>query len=291
MDKWSEIRTAYQLAKLKTLSATAQQMGVHRSTVMRHIDVLEAHLGVVLFQRNDKGYIATEAGLEVMRLGEITQVQFNQLAHQLRNQDQELSGVLTITCMSAIASILMPAIKQYQKLNPLMQVEIKGDERNFDLEYGEADIAFRAGAKPQTLDNIVKVLYQDNMVLSVHQSYIDAFGEPNKNNLQQQRFIAIAQRPKHLLWNEWLYENFTDSQIVLKGNDPHILKQGLMAGIGLGFTPLQFIKNQPDVFEVDIDKKWDVSIWMLIHRDMNKMVKIKAFLKVLKQTELNSFDW
>ena len=54
MDKWNEIRTAYKLAKLRTLSATAQDMGIHRSTVMRHIDALEEHLGVILFQRNDK---------------------------------------------------------------------------------------------------------------------------------------------------------------------------------------------------------------------------------------------
>ncbi|KNC65158.1 LysR family transcriptional regulator, partial [Pseudoalteromonas rubra] len=67
MNKWTEMRTAYRLAKLGTLSATAQELGVHRSTVMRHIDVLESALGVTLFQRNDRGYLPTEAGLEIMR--------------------------------------------------------------------------------------------------------------------------------------------------------------------------------------------------------------------------------
>lgn len=291
MEKWSEIRTASQLAKLKTLSATASKIGVHRSTVMRHIDVLEAHLGVVLFQRNDKGYIPTEAGLEVMNLGELTQFKFTQMAYQLRNQQQELSGVLTITCMNTMTSMLMPVIQQYQKQNPKMKVEIKTDARNFDLEYGEADIAFRAGDKPQTLDNIVKLLCQDSMVLSVHQKYINNFDKPNADNLQTHRFIALAHRPKQLLWNEWLYENVDNTQIVLGVNDLNILQQGLMAGLGLGFAPWQFVNKQPDLYEVNIDKKWHVALWMLIHRDMIKTAKIKAFLKVVEETEMGKFGW
>ena len=65
MEKWTEFKTAYKLAKFGTLSATAKDLGIHRSTVMRQIDVLEESLGVKLFQRNDKGYLPTEAGLEV----------------------------------------------------------------------------------------------------------------------------------------------------------------------------------------------------------------------------------
>jgi DNA-binding transcriptional LysR family regulator len=46
MDKWAELRTAYQVAKLGTVSAAATALGFHRATVNRHIDVLEKRLAL-----------------------------------------------------------------------------------------------------------------------------------------------------------------------------------------------------------------------------------------------------
>ena len=103
MDRWTEFKTAYKLAKYGTLSATAKDLAIHRSTVMRQIDVLEESLGVKLFQRNDKGYIPTEAGLEVMRLGEITDVQLTQFANKAKNKEDVLEGVIKVTCVNELA--------------------------------------------------------------------------------------------------------------------------------------------------------------------------------------------
>ena len=62
MENWDEIRTAFQVARLGTVSGAAEVLGVHHATVIRHIDALEQRLGVKLFQRHARGYTATEAG-------------------------------------------------------------------------------------------------------------------------------------------------------------------------------------------------------------------------------------
>ena len=59
MDKWAELRTAYQVARLGTVSAAAEMLGFHRATVNRHIDVLEAALGARIFIRHARGYALT----------------------------------------------------------------------------------------------------------------------------------------------------------------------------------------------------------------------------------------
>ena len=51
MDNWDEIRTAFQVARLGTVSGAAEVLGVHHATVIRHIDAIEGRLGVKLFQR------------------------------------------------------------------------------------------------------------------------------------------------------------------------------------------------------------------------------------------------
>ena len=47
MDRWNEVRTAFAVARLGTVSAAAQELGLHRATVIRHIDALEESLGAL----------------------------------------------------------------------------------------------------------------------------------------------------------------------------------------------------------------------------------------------------
>ncbi|PKP83687.1 MAG: LysR family transcriptional regulator [Alphaproteobacteria bacterium HGW-Alphaproteobacteria-2] len=79
MESWDEIRTAYHVARLGTVSAAAGVLGVHHSTVIRHVDALEARLGIKLFQRHQRGYTPTEAGSELLRIAAATDDQFRQL--------------------------------------------------------------------------------------------------------------------------------------------------------------------------------------------------------------------
>src|SRR6056297_3102237 len=61
MENWDEVRTAFHVARVGTVSGAAEVLGVHHATVIRHIDALEERLGVKLFQRHARGYTTTEA--------------------------------------------------------------------------------------------------------------------------------------------------------------------------------------------------------------------------------------
>jgi DNA-binding transcriptional LysR family regulator len=60
--KWTEVQTAYQVAKLGTVSAAAQALGCHRATINRHVDMLEEELGARVFIRHARAYTITEHG-------------------------------------------------------------------------------------------------------------------------------------------------------------------------------------------------------------------------------------
>ena len=92
MDRWQIIRTAHYLAKLGTISATAAELGVHRATVLRHIDALEEELGVNLFHRHARGYIPTEAGKDLMQVVSATDDQLGHLVGRLKQKTEPLSG-------------------------------------------------------------------------------------------------------------------------------------------------------------------------------------------------------
>lgn len=283
MNKWTELRTAYKLAQYQTLSATAEDIGVHRSTVMRHVDALEEELGVTLFQRSDKGYIPTEAGLEIMQIGEVTDNHFSQLTAQIQSKEQELEGKITITAVNEMASMIMPAITEYQNRYPGMRVEFIGDIRNYNLEYGEADIAIRGGEKPTTPDNIVFPLTTVDVVLCAHRSYIEKMGMPDINDLHQHKFIAMKERPTHLHWNEWIHDNIPENNIVFLCSTMHVAMKALEAGTGICILAKDIVDAQEDFIEVAPDLLWQLPLWALIHRDMYHLTKIKAFTDILRQ--------
>ena len=86
---WDEIRTAYHVARLGTVSGAAEVLGVHHATVIRHIDALEERLGSKLFQRHARGYTATEAGNDLLLVAQTTDDQFTQLAGRIRGRDRK----------------------------------------------------------------------------------------------------------------------------------------------------------------------------------------------------------
>ena len=110
MDNWDEIKTAYQVARMGTVSGAADILGVHHATVIRHIDALEGRLGVKLFQRHARGYTATEAGQDLLRVAQATDDQFSQLAGRIRGRGSEVSGDLVVTSLIEITPLLAPVL-------------------------------------------------------------------------------------------------------------------------------------------------------------------------------------
>ena len=129
MDNWDEIRTAFQVARLGTVSGAADVLGVHHATVIRHIDALETRLGVKLFQRHARGYTATEAGEDLLRVAQATDDQFNQLVGRIKGRGASVSGELLVTSLINFAPAIVPALKSFRDAYPDVIVRYLTDDR------------------------------------------------------------------------------------------------------------------------------------------------------------------
>ncbi len=148
MQNWDEVRTAFQVARMGTVSGAAEVLGVHHATVIRHIDALEKHLGVKLFQRHARGYTPTEAGTDLLRVAQATEDQFGQLVSRIKGQGATVSGDLVVTSLAALAPRIAPLLVAFQEEYSTVVVRYLTGDRLFRLEYGEAHVAIRAGAAP-----------------------------------------------------------------------------------------------------------------------------------------------
>lgn len=281
---WDEIRTAYHVARIGTVSGAAEVLGVHHATVIRHIDALEARLGAKLFQRHARGYTATEAGQELLKVAQATEDQFGQLAARINGAGSEMSGELVVTSLPGLSKLVTPVIASLMAEHPQLLVRYVTDLRVFRLEYGEAHVAIRAGSVPTEPDNVVQRLHETQNALFAARDYIARNGMPLTDaDLAGHRFVGhenAASRAPHF---RWLTQTVPRAQVVYRCNDSEAMEDGVRAGLGLGFLPVSSARQWPDLVEVMPPREeWGSPLWLVTHVDLHRTTKVQAFLAAIK---------
>lgn len=285
LENWDEIRTAFHVARLGTVSGAAEVLGVHHATVIRHIDALEGRLGVKLFQRHARGYTATEAGLDLLQVAQATADQFDQLAGRLHGQGAAMTGELVVTSVDSFAPLLLPVLAAFQEAHPDLTIRLVTDARLFRLEYGEAHVAIRAGTKPDDPDNIVQPLATPQSGLYVHKSYVDKHGAPaSPEEFHAHHFVGPNDENHRAAFYRWLRDNIPPDCITLRVSDIRDNYEAVMAGAGIGFVPVRDADDDPDLVQVMAPlPEWGVPLWLVTHVDLHRTAKVQGFTTALKE--------
>ena len=285
MDNWEEIKTAYQVARMGTVSGAAEVLGVHHATVIRHVDALERRLSVKLFQRHARGYKTTEAGEDLLRVASATDDQFSQLASRIKGRGEAVSGELVVTSLMELSSWMTPVLVAFQRENPDVTLRFLTGERLFRLEYGEAHIAIRAGQVPEQPDNVVQPFYQFQMGLFAHKDYIAAFGMPSGvEEYGNHRFVGHDDAQMRAPFFKWMREVVPAHAISFRGLHADALRVAVLEAAGIGFVDLIEGRANPDLVEVHPHlPEWDSMLWLVTHVDLHRTPKVQALLSYLKK--------
>lgn len=284
MDNWDEIRTAYHVARLGTVSGAAEALGVHHATVIRHIDAIEGRLGVKLFQRHARGYTATEAGADLLQVAQATDDQFAQLQSRIRGRGDDVSGDLVVTSLASMSPLITPTLVGFQQINPGLIVRYLTGDRVFKLEYGEAHVAIRAGNVPDQPDNVVQPFGKLRIGLYASEAYIERRGKPeSEKNLEGHMFIGGDSETSRAPFNRWLREHVPSHQVVFRNADNLHFRDAVLAGAGIGFMSEWDATRCGNVVEVFAPRdEWSASLWLVTHVDLHRTTKVQAFLRYLK---------
>lgn len=289
MDKWTELRTAYQVAKLGTVSAAAESLGFHRATVNRHIDVLEDEIGAKIFIRHARGYTLTEIGQDVLRVAQKTEELIDDLAGRVQGGKTEIEGEIKLTILAPFASLLMPAIADFRAKNPNCIVNIDAGEDLARLEYGEAHVALRAGAKPKHPDYVVTRFGAVGFNLYAHDSYVERYGLPsNLNDMSGHTFVLPQSSDNRLPFGSWISEHIQPDMIALSSQDILVTAEAISAGVGMGFIGEHEAKNRGSLQPVlPSNPDWSVDGWLVTHVDLHRTEKVQAMLKCIKANNVS----
>lgn len=285
LNLWTEIRTAWHVAEQRNVTRAARLLGMHHSSVIRHIDALEGALGVKLFQRHPQGYTPTEAGEELLRTASSVDDQFSQMIARLENAQMQVSGRLVLTMVPGLDFAIMPIIARYQQQYPQVELIYIPEARNFELGRGEAHVALRAGPKPTEPDNIVLHLWDSMPGLYAAPDYIARFGMPESiDDLTRHRFVVGNDVFARAPFNQWLLSRLPDTAFVLRTSEVAAIYAAILNGVGIGFlstrvTPQDMVAVLPDLCPAE----WSIPIWMVTHVDLHRSSKVQSLTRFIQQ--------
>lgn len=290
MENWDEVRTAYQVARMGTVSGAAEVLGVHHATVIRHIDAIEGRLGVKLFQRHARGYTPTEAGQDLLRVAQATDDQFGQLVGRLKGQGDDVSGELVVTSLASLAPLLVPVLADFQKMHPGLILRYLTGDRLFRLEYGEAHVAVRAGSPPEQPDNVVQPFVPQRIGLYATKEYVARRGMlKGPEDYPNHQFIGTDDEKTRAPFSRWLRANVPAELISFRTTNNFTTQEAVLAGAGIGFMSVWEAVRHPELVQMmDPLPEWEGRLWLVTHVDLHRTTKVQSFLSYLKK---QAADW
>lgn len=283
MEHWNELRTAMVLARQGTVSATAEVLGVHRATVNRHIDLLEQSFGTPLFLRHARGYTLTDTGQKMLDVASRAEEMFNDLAGRSQGRSGSLSGKLIITTLAGFSPLIMPAIREFHLAHPETRLELVAGAQLARLEHGEAHVAFRAGAKPQTPDYVVQFYGRMRFGLYASKAYVARCGMPVPLQFDDHFFVGEINDASPLPYAPWMAAHVSPKQLSLATGNPAVQGAATHEGLGLGFLPEHEAKDNVQLVTImPASEEWSAPIWIVSHVDLHRTEKVQEFLKCIR---------
>ena len=250
---WDKLKIFKAVAEAGSFTHAEENLNLSQSAISRQIAHLESELGVPLFHRHARGLVLTEQGEMLLQTASDVTDRLNQIEIQLKDTRNLIAGPLELTTVEFIASSwLAPRIPEFKELYPQIQLTVLLDDRVYDLNRREADVAIRL-QRVDYSDLIERHMTTIRFSLCASKAYLDKCGRPKKASDFKKHIMighpSNTQTP--FLKPNWVF-NKLDIDIA---NNPNIVLFNSMqarlaavkAGAGISSLPDYIIAQDPDL--------------------------------------------
>lgn len=267
---WEWVRSFLAVVDEGSLSGAARALGVAQPTVGRHIDQMEAALGVVLFTRSLNGFMPTELAMQLVPEARAMANASASLLRQAGRGGAEVQGVVRVTASEVMGVEVLPAILVgLKQRHPALKIELVLSNQMQDLLHREADIAVRM-KRPEQEQLVARRIGDITLGLYAHCRYLDRHGIPaSLDDLVQHDLIGFDRETAFIRQARQALSVFNREQFAFAaGSDLAqlaLIRQGAGVGIcqtGLAEAHPELVRLLPDAFEYKLDT------WVTMHEGL-----------------------
>ena len=275
---WSLVRSFLAVLEKGSLLAASRDLQLSQPTIGRHVAELESQLGLVLFDRNGRGLLPTEAAYHLAESARIMQSGADQLARNVMGADLGASGTVRITASQPVSCYVLPPLLAQMRLSlPDVQVELVASNEVSNLLRREADIAVRM-VQPQQASIIARRVGKVTLRACAHQDYLRRRGVPRQPSDLLAHDLIGGDR------NDATLKGFAAQGLVVgreqfafRSDDLIVVWQAVRAGLGVGFVSEYLIRSDSAVIPVLPKLKIEpLPVWLAVHKEIRTSKRIRA---------------
>ena len=229
------------------LSQAARKLKMTRANVSYHLTQLEKSLGVQLIKRTTRRAEPTEVGLRLYAHGRNIRNELAAARETITSLGQELLGRVGISVPSGYGQIVMSDwLIEFKRLYPGIVLDVLFENRTDHLR-DEVDIAIRVISEPP-LSVIARSLGPVHYVACASRAYVQQHGLPaTLYELRNSAIITSGVQGRQLRLSAYQGEERQEVMLepTLISDHFPFLRQGILAGLGLGLVPDYVV--QPEV--------------------------------------------
>lgn len=175
------MRTFERVAQLSSFSAAAEELGITRTMVSRHVGDLEAHLGARLLHRTTRAVTLTAIGYAYLNTCRKVLQAIDAGRDEIAASQGEVAGPISVLCPIWIGSFgVSDAVAQFCAVHPALEVRLHFEEPSAN-PHEFLDRGFDLCIQPNTLRNssiMVKKIGEIDFQLVASPDYLDRHGKP-----------------------------------------------------------------------------------------------------------------
>jgi DNA-binding transcriptional LysR family regulator len=275
--RWDELRTFVEVSRDGSLSGAARRLGLTQPTVGRHIDALEAALGLTLFTRSPRGLAPTPAALALEPHVEAMAAAAAVLGRAASGEAAADRGAVRVTASDVIGcEVLPPILATFHAEHPGIAIELALSNRTADLARRDADIAVRM-VRPTQSGLVARRIGTSRIGLYAHRDYLARFGEPRSlADLANHCFIGFDRDNSSFRGAGEFARTLTRETFGFRCDNDLAQLAALRAGVGVGGCQENIARRMPELVAVLPNAfHHALEVWLVMHGDLRATRRVR----------------
>jgi DNA-binding transcriptional LysR family regulator len=280
---WDDLRFVLAVARAGSALRAARALGVNQTTVMRRIARIEAAIGADLFDSRQSGQALTALGQSVAASAERIEAEVAALRSAMSARQRELTGSVRFTSSEVFANrVVAPCLRTFRQQCPGIIVELITADRRLDLARSEADVALRAGSRPEGGGIVAQRLPDCGWALYCSHAYRNDHGTPaGPDELNGHSVVGPEGAMANLPAFQWLARTAPHASVGTRSNSLTNVVSALRAGLGgvlpcfVGDAEPELMRCFPPVRELDSET------WLIVREQVKQAPHVRAFADFL----------
>lgn len=272
---WDDLRYFLMVARHRTLSAAAHEIGVTQPTVGRRISALELRLGAKLFDRRSDGFVLSESGARLLDHAARMEQDAIGAERRVLGRDEGVRGTVRVTASEwVVTSVLMPLVGALASRHAELTVELMADTRHLNLARREADIALR----PRRFEHdavVQRATAKLGFGVYASRAYLATHGAPTPGDGEGHTLIAMTDDVGDVA-RTWLETALPRARVIARTNGRDAMTTFAASGAGLACLAHVVGDGSPALEHIAMPGAPSPTLWLGVHRDARAIPRVRA---------------